>query len=108
MERDLIRLERVLYEIVCDAGYAMVYCDGPEAASFCARQYEGVVRKLRALTPGVAYPNLPNQASAGTVRMAARSAAGLVHDQMRRRRRRGGHSVVNMLCTEFVHAMGWS
>jgi|GEM_PF-4048088 len=110
MEKELIRIERLLYEIVCDAGYAMVYCDGPDAARFCTRQYRSVVSRLQGLVPGISVPQVSSKASPGTIRMAARSAASTVRETIRQRRKQARllENPLTLLCTDFLHAMGWS
>jgi hypothetical protein len=77
MDREVVRLTRVLREIAHDAGFAMIYRSSPEAAAFCAGQYNRVVCRLQELhgEAFAALPHLPPEASPARIRMAARDAA---------------------------------
>ncbi|GIV60174.1 hypothetical protein GQ464_002970 [Rhodocaloribacter litoris] len=87
-ERELKRLARLLRTLVWDAGFAVVHRTPPDTLPFLRRQYAGIAHRLRELDPAFArLPGLPEDASPGAVRMAARSVLACIEVHLRHRQR---------------------
>ncbi len=89
MKRTWIKLDLLLQQLIYDAGFAMVYTPAPDVVAHCRRQYRRVVERLVALDPsaGKYCPTLDEAASAGCVRMAARTVRAYLAEEQKRLRR---------------------
>ena len=85
MERDkeVVKLTNVLHRIVRAAGYAAWANAAPDAARFCASQYNKVLARLEALEPAIRplFAPLPESASPQVIRMAAGELAAYFEDE---------------------------
>ena len=77
MAEETAKLVNVLRRIARSAGYAAWNKSEPDAARFCAQQYNRVLARLSELEPAVAplFTQLPEAASPQVIRMAARELA---------------------------------
>jgi hypothetical protein len=97
MERDkeIVKLTNVLHRIVRAAGYAAWAKAAPDAARFCASQYNKVLARLEVVEPAVRplFAPLPESASPQVIRMAAGELAAYFEDEgeSERDRRRARH-----------------
>jgi len=89
MDREWMRLLQVLQEVAYDAGYLLIAEAPPDAAGFCLGQYNQVRARIVRLEPAVAavFLPLPADASAVSVRIAARALAAHVQQRLRDARR---------------------
>ena len=85
MERDkeIVKLTNVLHRIVRAAGYAAWANAAPDAARFCASQYNRVLARLEVVEPAVKplFAPLPESASPQITRMAAGELAAYFDDE---------------------------
>ena len=81
--REVRKLTNVLRRIERAAWYAAWHTDEPEAARFCAMQYNRVLARLEALEPAVKplFAPLPESASPQVTRMAAGELAAYFDDE---------------------------
>ena len=86
MERDLERLENVLRQIAHDAGCALLYKNPRENIVLCIARYNRVHARVQELTPVIAsrVAFLPDDASAGEVRIASRALAAYIAEHLRK------------------------
>ncbi|MFQ5569041.1 MAG: hypothetical protein ACE5G0_05165 [Rhodothermales bacterium] len=77
MKAEQTHLVNVLRQIAYDAGCALLGSAEPETTRRCAARYNRVCARLRQLDPTITSvcACLPEDASPGSVRMAARTAA---------------------------------
>jgi hypothetical protein len=99
MERDkeIVKLTNVAHRIVRAAGYAAWANAAPDAARFCASQYNKVLARLEVLEPAIRplFAPLPESASPQVIRLAAGELAAYFEDEAgseRDRARERGHS----------------
>jgi hypothetical protein len=93
-EKEIAKLANVLRRIARGADYAAWNQSQPDAAQFCAMQYNKVLARLTELEPAIAplVAPLAETASPQLVGMAARElAAYFAEDQPRRESRRARH-----------------
>jgi hypothetical protein len=85
------KLTNVLQRIARAAWYTAWHDSEPDAARFCALQYNRVLARLETLEPaaGPLFAPLPETASPHVVRMAASELAVFFDDESERRQRRG-------------------
>ena len=90
MEREAKRLAAVLHQIAYDAGYVLLCRGDPEIVRFCIAQYNRVYARLVELNPALTAPfgRLPDDASAGEVRIVARALAAYIKEKTRKERKR--------------------
>jgi hypothetical protein len=85
MERDkeIVKLTNVLHRVVRAAGYAGLAKAAPDAARFCASQYNKLLARLEVLEPAVRplFAPLPESASPQVIRMAAGELAAYFEDE---------------------------
>ena len=83
MEKETIKLINVLRSIARAAGYAAWVKPEPDAASFCANQYNRVLARLGELEPNIKtlFTPLPKGASPEVARTAARELAAYFEDE---------------------------
>lgn len=85
MERDkeIVKLVNVLRRIARAANYASLYNAQPDAARFCASQYNKVLARLAELEPAIAplFTGLPEDASPAVTRMATVELAAFFEDE---------------------------
>ena len=85
MERDkeIVKLTNVLHRIARAAGYAAWANAAPDAARFCASQYNKVLARLEVLEPAAKplFAPLPESASPQVIRMAAGELAAYFDDE---------------------------
>lgn len=85
MERDkeIVKLTNVLHRIARAAGYAAWANAAPDAARFCASQYNKVLARLEVLEPAAKplFAPLPESASPQVIRMAAGELAAYFEDE---------------------------
>jgi hypothetical protein len=81
-ERLIAKLVNVLHRVARGANYVAVKGGDPEAARFCAVQYNRVLGRLSELEPAVAraFVPLPADSSAEVIRIAARDLAAYFED----------------------------
>ena len=97
MERDkeIVKLTNVLHRIVRAAGYVAWANAAPDAARFCASQYNKVLARLEVVEPAVKplFAPLPESASPQVIRMAAGELAAYFDDEAgsERHHHRGRH-----------------
>ena len=96
--REVRKLTNVLRRVARAASYAAWRNTEPDAARFCAAQYNRVLARLEALEPAVKplFAPLPESASPQLIRMAAVELAGFFDDEdegerHERREHRGHH-----------------
>ncbi len=84
MEQELTNLVVALRRIVFDAGCALLCHADADATRRCAARYNRVGGRLCQLAPAVAfiYAPLPEDASSGCVRIAARDLAAFVQNTL--------------------------
>ena len=82
-DREIVKLTNVLHRIVRAAGYAAWANAAPDAARFCASQYNKVLARLEVLEPAVKplFAPLPESASPQVIRMAAGELAAYFTDE---------------------------
>ncbi len=78
MEQELTSLADALRRIAYDAGCALLRPAAAGATQHCAARYNHVFGRLRTLEPALVarFAPLPEDASPGSVRLAARDVAG--------------------------------
>ncbi|HKS39452.1 MAG TPA: hypothetical protein VJX74_02485 [Blastocatellia bacterium] len=85
MERDkeIVKLTNVLHRIARAAGYAAWANAAPDAARFCASQYNKVLARLEVLEPAAKplFTPLPESTSPQVIRMAAGELAAYFDDE---------------------------
>ena len=76
MKKDLTNLVETLRGIAYDAGYALLFPVDSTTTRCYADRYNCAYRQLRAMAPGLATSirPLPEDATAGAIRIAARAA----------------------------------
>jgi hypothetical protein len=81
-DREIAKLVNVLRRITRAASHA-AWSRDPDAARFCALQYNKVLGRIRELEPAVAslFTALPEQASPDVIRMAAHELAAYFEDE---------------------------
>ena len=86
MERDrqIAKLVNVLQRVSRGANYVAVKGSDPEAARFCAAQYNRVLARLTELEPAVArtFVPLPLESPAEVTRIAARELSAFFEDDV--------------------------
>jgi uncharacterized membrane protein YccC len=82
-EKEITKLVNVLRRIARGASYAAFNNVAPDAAPFCAAQYNRVLARLRQIEPQLAqlYAPLPESASAAVTNMSARELAAYFEDE---------------------------
>ncbi|MBI3654711.1 MAG: hypothetical protein HY231_27070 [Acidobacteria bacterium] len=82
-EQEIKKLTSVLRRIARSASYAAWYNAAPDAAAFCVRQYNGVLKRLTELEPQVAHAFAPlaETASPQVTRLVARGLCEYFADQ---------------------------
>ena len=90
MERELKRLAAVLHRIAHDAGCALLCRDAPDSVRFCTAQYNRIRARIAELDADLAalFGPLPNDATAGQVRIVARALAASIREKARAERRK--------------------
>jgi hypothetical protein len=95
-DREIVKLVNVLRRIVRAAGYVAWNNTTPDAARFCASQYNKVLARLEELEPTVKplFAPLPESASPQVIRIAASELAAFFeeepkHERGHRRERHG-------------------
>jgi hypothetical protein len=92
MERDkeIVKLMNVLHRITRAAYYAAWRNAAPDAARFCASQYNKVLARLEELEPAIKplFAPLPESASPQVIRMASGELAAYFEDEAGSERRR--------------------
>ena len=88
-DREIVKLVNVLRRIVRAAGYAAWNNAKPDAARFCASQYNKVLARLQELEPAVKplFAPLPEAASPQVIRMAASELAAFFEEEPASERR---------------------
>jgi hypothetical protein len=91
-DREVRRLINVLHRIGRAASYAAWGNAQPDAARFCAAQYNRVLARLTELEPGLAqlFTPLPETASPQVTRIAARELGAYFEDEVGGGRHRYG------------------
>jgi len=81
--REVIKLTNVLRRIARAAWYAAWRNSEPDAARFCASQYNRVLARLEAIEPAITplFAPLPESASPQLIRMAAIELAAYFNDE---------------------------
>lgn len=89
MERELKRLAAVLHQIAYDAGCALLGGGAAETARFCTAQYNRIHARIADLDPALStlFGALPNDATAGQVRIIARALAASITEKTRTERK---------------------
>ncbi len=89
MEREAKRLAAVLHQIAHDAGYALLCRGEPEIVRFCIAQYNRVHARLGEHNPALTSPfgRLPDDASAGEIRIVARALVAYIREKTRKQRK---------------------
>ena len=90
MERELKRLAAVLHQIAHDAGCALLRRDASETARFCTAQYNRIHARIAELDPALSalFGALPDEATAGQVRIIARALAASIKEKTRTQRKK--------------------
>ena len=90
-ETEIRKLTNVLRRVARSAHYAAWNNSVPDAARFCARQFNTVLTRLRELEPQVAYAFAPlsEEASPQVVRIAAHELAAYFGEEREREHRKG-------------------
>lgn len=95
-DREIVKLVNVLRRIVRAAGYAAWNTAAPDAARFCALQYNKVLARLEELEPTVKplFAPLSESASPQVIRIAASELAAFFEEEPKHERghRRERHS----------------
>ncbi len=101
MEREAKKLAAVLHQIAHDAGYVLLCRGDPEIVRFCIAQYNRVYARLGELNPALTAPfgRLPDDASAGEIRIVARALVAYIREKTRKERKRAW---AGMGCIGFV------
>ena len=101
MERETKRLAAVLHQIAYDAGYVLLCRGDPEIAKYCIAQYNRVHARLGEVNPALTAPfgRLPDDASAGEIRIVARALVAYIREKTRKQRKRAR---VGVGCIGFV------
>jgi hypothetical protein len=83
MAEETTKLVNVLRRIARSAGYAAWNKSEPDAARFCAHQYNKVLARLSELEPAARplFTGLPEGASPEVIRIAARELAAYFEDE---------------------------
>ena len=89
MEHELKRLAAVLHQIAHDAGCALLKPGAPDAARFCTTQYNRVHARIAEIDPDLTalFGTLPDEATAGQVRIVARAMAASIKEKTRTARK---------------------
>lgn len=91
MERgqEIEKLLNVLHRVRRAASYAAMNRVQPDAARFCAAQYNRLLARLSEIEPAAAplFAPLPETTAPAVIRMAARELAAYFEDETRTRRR---------------------
>ena len=105
MEREAKRLAAVLHQIAYDAGYVLLCRGDPETVRFCIDQYNRVHARLSEVNPALTAPfgRLPDDASAGEIRIVARALVAYIREKMRKQRKQ---TRVGVGCIGFVWPLG--
>ncbi len=90
MDRELKRLAAVLHQIAHDAGCALLGRGASDSARFCAAQYNRIHARIAELDPDLSalFGALPEDASAGQVRIVARALAASIKEKARAERKK--------------------
>ena len=82
-DREVVKLTNVLHRIARAANYAAWSNAGPDAAKFCASQYNKVLARLEEIEPAVRplFAPLPETASPHLIRLAAGELAAYFEDE---------------------------
>ncbi len=90
MERETKILAAVLHQIAYDAGYVLLCRGDPEIVPFCIAQYNRVHARLGEVNPALTAPfgRLPDDASAGEIRIVARALVAYIREKTRKQRKR--------------------
>jgi hypothetical protein len=82
-DREIVKLINVLRRIARAANYATFYKTEPDAARFCASQYNKVLARLAELEPAIValFTNLPEEAPPEVTRMATIELAAFFEDE---------------------------
>ena len=101
MEREAKKLAAVLHQIAHDAGYVLLCRGDPEIVRFCITQYNRVLARLIELNPALTAPfgRLPDDASAGEIRIVARALVAYIREKTRKQRKRAR---IGVGCIGFV------
>ena len=101
MERETKRLAAVLHQIAYDAGYVLLCRGDPETVRFCIDQYNRVHARLSEVNPALTAPfgRLPDDASAGEIRIVARALVAYIREKTRKQRKQ---TRVGVGCIGFV------
>lgn len=93
---------RLLHQIVHDAGFAILIDAGDDAAQFCLRQYNEVCVQLKKIRPSLGdhVSMLPENATPGQVRIAARDLAARIGGELRED---AGKNLLGCLFPPVVH-----
>jgi len=85
MERELARLANVLRQIAHDAGWVLLCREAPGTLRFSIAQYNRIHARLGEIAPALTtlFGRLPEEASAGQVRIVARALAAYLYEQTR-------------------------
>src|ERR671923_2728743 len=83
MDKEIIKLVNVLRRIARASGYAAWVKSDPDAARFCAVQYNKVLARLCELEPNLrtVFAPLPENAAPEVTRIAARDLATYFEDE---------------------------
>lgn len=82
-DREMVKLINVLRRVARAATYAAFYNREPDAARFCASQYNKVLARLTELEPAVAplFTSLSEEASPEVIRMATAELVAFFEDE---------------------------
>lgn len=83
MKRELQRLAAVLRQIAYDAGCTLLGRGSRDSIRQCTAQYNRIHARITELDPDIAalFGPLPDHATAGQVRIAARALAAYIREQ---------------------------
>jgi hypothetical protein len=86
MDREVARLANVLCQIAHDAGWVLLCREAPGTLRFSIAQYNRIHARLGEIAPALTtlFGRLPEDASAGQVRIVARALAAYLYEQTRR------------------------
>ena len=89
MEQELKRLAAVLHQIAHDAGCVLLGPNAADAASFCTAQYNRVHARIAEIDPDLTtlFGALPDESTAGQVRIVARAMAASIKEKIRAARK---------------------
>ena len=96
MKPEIRKLAAVLRQIAHEAGHTMLCRGEPEITRFCTAQYNRIHARLMEQAPELAasFGPLPDDASAGEVRIMARALAAYIHEKTRQERQRTWTGVI--------------